>query len=64
MLEEPISNISIGSRAFCRSSPGLFNRLPPEVRQSPNSVIFKEILTLTMPPASIDVGQDTAAGIN
>ena len=64
MLEELISNISIGSGAFCRSSPGLFNRLPPEVRQSPNSVIFKEILTLTMPPASIDGDLRTAAGIN
>ena len=43
-LEEPRSNLNVGCRAFCRSAPRLFNRLPLLVRQSPNCVIFKKRL--------------------
>ena len=43
-LDEPRSRSNIGTRAFERSAPRLFNKLPLEVKQSPNVDIFKKKL--------------------
>ena len=43
-LDEPRSMTSMGTRAFERSAPRLFNKLPLEVKQSPNVKIFKKRL--------------------
>ena len=43
-LEEPRSRTSIGTRAFERSAPRVFNRLPLDVKQSPNCQVFKKRL--------------------
>lgn len=43
-LEEPRSRTNWGCRAFERAAPRLYNRLPPEVRQSPNCAVFRKRL--------------------
>ena len=43
-LEEPRSRTNIGTRAYERSAPRLFNKLPLEVKQSPNCSVFKKRL--------------------
>ena len=43
-LEEPRSRTNIGTRAFERSAPRLFNRLPLEIKMSPSLSVFKKRL--------------------
>ena len=43
-LEEPRSRSNIGTRAFERSAPRLFNNLPLAVKQSPSIDVFKRNL--------------------
>ena len=43
-LEEPRPNLHLGFRAFERSAPRLFNRLPHEIKNSENIEIFKKKL--------------------
>ena len=43
-LEEPRSRTNIGTRAFERSAPRFFNKLPLAVKESPNCDIFKRKL--------------------
>ena len=43
-LEEPRSRTNIGTRAYERSAPRLFNKLPLGVKQSPNCSVFKKRL--------------------
>ena len=43
-LEVQRSRTNLGTRAFERSAPGLFNNLPLEVKQSPNCEVFKKKL--------------------
>ena len=43
-LEEPRSRTNTGSRAFARSAPRVFNRLPLDVKHSPDCDTFKKVL--------------------
>ena len=43
-LEEPRSRSNVGTRAFERSAPRVFNKLPREIKESPNCDIFKKKL--------------------
>ena len=43
-LEEPRSRTNIGTRAYERSAPRFFNKLPLGVKQSPNCSVFKKRL--------------------
>ena len=43
-LEEPRSRSNVGTRAFERSAPRVFNKLPLEIKESPNCDIFKKKL--------------------
>ena len=43
-LEESRSRTNIGTRAFERSAPKIFNKLPMDIKQSPNCHTFKKKL--------------------
>ena len=43
-LEEPRCRLQLGFRAFKISAPRVFNRLPREIKESENVVIFKKRL--------------------
>ena len=43
-LDEPRSNLEIGTRGFMRCAPRLYNRLPEDIKSSENQEIFKKRL--------------------
>ena len=54
-LDEPRSNLEIGSRAFASCAPRLYNRLPEDVKNSGNQNIFKKRLKTYLFTESYDL---------